>query len=121
MSLVIQRLITTRDLQEVFTNDAPRLVAELDNQAAAARVERAVSPAYAAYVRALGTNDATGALNTSIPLPVRVIERIGDVRLAISVAAIDVSAAVNWECAAALSGRTMPEWAVFTAARISRV
>jgi hypothetical protein len=120
VSLVVQRALVECDLAAVLGEDRGLVASRLDREANATRVRRAVSPAYAAYVRELTATSAAGKLGMTIPLPVRVIERIGGAPLCADVASVDVRSAVAWERAAAIAGQTMAEWAALTAARLSR-
>jgi hypothetical protein len=120
VSLVVQRLVAIDDLHAVFGFETPRLMAALDQAAADATVQRAVSPAYASYVRELTASGSwRSAAFATVPLPVRVIERLGGSTPATDATAVDVAAAVAWERAAALTGQTMAEWAALSVARLS--
>lgn len=120
VSLVVQRALVENDLAVALGDDRARIARRLDLEADTAQVLRPVSPAYAAYVRELTGGSSIGTLGSSVPLPLRIIERIGDAPLRADVASVDVRGAVAWERAAALAGQTMAEWAALTAARLSR-
>ncbi len=120
VSLVVQRLVAVDDLHAVFGVDTPRLMAALDQAAADATVQRAVSPAYASYVRELTVSAFwRSTAKATVPLPGRVIELLGGSTPTADRTAVDVAAAVAWERAAALMGQTMAEWAALSAARLS--
>jgi hypothetical protein len=115
LSLALQRVLVESDLRGSLGDRADATIAALDREAASAHVEGAVSDEYAAYVRALSTAAPYRTLAGTAPMPVRVLERLDAGELPRLIDAGRVPSALAWERAAAISGRTMAEWAAFAA------
>jgi len=97
------------------------MTARLDVLAASAEVVIGLSEAQSAYLRVLsrGSAQQTGALPRLLPVPMRLIERIGQEGLVRRVDPALLETALLWERAAVLSGRTMSEWAALALLEIA--
>lgn len=119
-ALVVERTLLARDLsmpgRDSFTT-------ALDEIASRMRVERALTEPQSAYLRALSPSRLpavrTANLPHLLPLPMRLIERIGEGGLDGAVDVTLLESALLWERAAVLNGRTMSEWAALTALKTS--
>jgi hypothetical protein len=115
---VRKRLLTLLEPREATTT-----IAALDAVAATCRIEDAVSPALAAYVRHLlqpsartvAALPATDAV--TVAMPARIAGDVTARELAGVVVGEDPVAARAWEIAAALQGMVIGEWAGWTALR----
>jgi hypothetical protein len=89
------------------------MTVRLDELAARAEVEIELSEAQSAYLRALSRGSAKQAVAHPrlLPVPMRLTERLGEEGIAKRLAPGPLGAALLWERAAVLSGRTMSEWA----------
>jgi hypothetical protein len=117
VSLVLQRGLVESDLvAAVGAPTSVKMIDAIDRAADAAEVRRAVSPSYAAYVRSLAATPRPSARLLSVPVPIRVIERLGERPDTTYVTDVKVTGALAWERAAALAGQTLAEWAALRAA-----
>lgn len=117
VSLVLQRGLAESDLVAAVGEPMSAMMIEaIDCAADAAEVRRAVSSRLAAYVRSLTTAERSNARPASVPVPIRVIERLGERPETAYIANVEVRGALAWERAAALAGQTLSEWASLTAA-----
>jgi len=113
-ALTVERSLLTDDLAEL---DCADIAARLDVTAAQATVSIELSEPLSAYLRALSGHDAAPAqpLPRSVPLPMRLTERIGPRGPGHLLDGSLLTSALAWERAALLSGRTMSEWAALKA------
>ena len=118
--VVVERGLTLRDLYALGVDPAP-----LDAIARAARIDGALDAASAAYVRRLSGGDGAApralGVQVTVGLPLRMSTRLsGAGELDALLVSDAVSAALAWELAAVLQGRTISEWAALTALRAAR-
>lgn len=106
--LLIEVALVLADLAAIGHDGAE---SRLDEAAAGAAVCRRLSAAEADYVRGLRRGLLTGS--TLATVPVRLIGRVAAMHIEPALRG-DLERAVAWEVAAALSGRTMLEWALMT-------
>lgn len=114
------RLVVEREL---ILEELPRpdLIAQLDDRAAAASVDRALDAGTAAYLRGLSARCARPQPSPGrLALPARLRTRIGERRVAVLLNHHSISLACSWEQAAVITGYTMTEWAGFTALELAR-
>jgi hypothetical protein len=110
--LLVERALL---LEDFAARGLSARAARLDDVASTAEVEIELSEPQSAYMRVLSIGNAgrVGGHPRILPVPMRLIERLGERGLADRLDPSPLRAAVVWECAAVLSGRTMSEWAAF--------
>jgi hypothetical protein len=77
-------------------------------------VRRRLTAAEADYLRALTMRrreSAPVAAPATLSLPVRLVGIVADMDVDAAIDAVEIDAALSWETAALISGRTMAEWA----------
>lgn len=115
VSLIVQTAIVERELRrwEAAT-------AHLDQIAADVSVSRELSPADAAYLRALRSPQAlheaspTDRERCTIPLPGRLIAQIDESTMISALQVARIQRAYSWEIASLLAGQSMLEWAMIS-------
>lgn len=114
--LCVEQALVLRDLG---TDD--ELIARFDAAAAISRVRAELSRATSAYLSALRPTSDNAARSRGASgawrLPVRLGDRVAPADLAWLVETGSLNAAIAWERAAVLEGRTMGEWATLVALR----
>lgn len=120
LRLCLERALVVADLRAVGVE-----VARLDSLAARACVSGALDAADCAYLRRLTRREDAGSARPLgdaiiVGLPSRLTARLlaaGPEEL-LERAGLDVEAALSWEIAAVLDGRTISEWAPLAALRV---
>lgn len=115
--LLIERALLVEDFAALGLGAR---TARLDELAARAGVEIELSEAQSAYLRVLARGSAkAAACPRLLPVPMRLIERIGKEGLAKRLDPAPLGVALLWERSAILSGRTMSEWAALAMLEIA--
>lgn len=121
-ALIAERQFLLADLAGLGLD---RELDELDRLASLAHIDRALSPAHAAYLRSLRARRArpptdrrepSSRAMTEIALPIRLAARMRDHPNPLGEFTPEtLEQALTWEAAALLSGRTMSEWGLMVA------
>lgn len=116
--LLIERALLEEDFA---ARGLGAMTARLDELAARAEVEIELSEAQSAYLRVLTSGSAKRVVAHPrlLPVPMRLIERMGREGLAKRLDPAPLGAALLWERAAVLSGRSMSEWATLAMLEIA--
>lgn len=123
VELAIERALALHDSHRLAP-DVETARDRLNQAAAAARPHHALTSEQAAYVRRLAIRRPIDGRAVDQPLRVKVADRLlVRARATLTTAALRADAVdemVAWEAAAALDGRTMGEWALYTLALARR-
>lgn len=116
--LLIERALLEEDFA---ARGLGAMTARLDEVAARAEVEIELSEAQSAYLQVLsrGRAELAVAYPRLLPVPMRLIERLGEEGVVKRLDPAPLGDALLWERAAVLSGRTMSEWAVLAMLEIA--
>ncbi|MGH2921133.1 MAG: hypothetical protein ACRDKU_03605, partial [Gaiellaceae bacterium] len=119
--LLIERALLEEDFA---ARGLSAMTARLDELAAKAEVKFELSEAQSAYLRVLSRGRAKQSVAHRhprlLPVPMRLIERMGQEGLVRRLDPAALGAALLWERAAVLSGRTMSEWAALAMLEVAR-
>lgn len=116
--LLIERALLEEDFAACRLSPT---TARLDELAAGAQVAIELSEAHSAYLRVLSHGIAKRSLAHPrlLPVPIRLIERMGEQGPAGRLDPAALGSAIQWERAAVLGGRTMSEWAALAMLEIA--